>query len=222
VAPVNSTVRRFGGAVTSGKALICSSSRIFGPAMLPGAVGGRPYNRAMLQSLNALLAPALMERLVLVINHVLAAEPAATQRLRAHDQRVIELQMQGWPSLLPAPPVLAFRVTPAGMLEWCGGDAPAAADLSVRVEASNPLWLMARAMAGDKPAVAIDGDAQLAGDVNWLLQNLRWDIAADLERLFGPAVAYPLHRLGSALAQALRGALQGVSGFTQRTRPPPP
>jgi ubiquinone biosynthesis protein UbiJ len=176
----------------------------------------------MLQTLNALLAPALMERLVLVINHVLGAEPAATQRLSAHEARVIELQLQDWPSLLPAPPALAFRVTPAGMLEWCGGNAPAAADLSVRIDAANPLGLMARAMVGDRPSVAIDGDAQLAADVNWLLQNLRWDIAADLERLFGPAVAYPLHRLGSALAQALRGALQGASGLTQRTRPPTP
>ena len=88
--------------------------------MLPGTqaegADSGPYNRTMLQSLNALLAPALMERLVLVINHVLGAEPAATQRLRAHDQRVIELQMQGWPSLLPAPPTLVFRITPAGML----------------------------------------------------------------------------------------------------------
>ena len=42
---------------------------------------------------------------------------------------------------------------------------------------------VSRAMAGDKPPVSIDGDAQLAGDVNWLLLNLRWDIAADLERL---------------------------------------
>lgn len=177
----------------------------------------------MLQSLNALLAPALMERLVLVVNHVLAAEPAATQRLKSHDGRVIELQMQSWPSLLPAPPALAFKVTPAGMLEWCGGAEPASpADLGVRVDASNPLLLMARAMAGDKPTVSIDGDAQLAGDVNWLLQNLRWDIAADMERIFGPTVAYPLHRLGSALARALRAALQGASGLTQQTRPPPP
>lgn len=194
--------------------------------MLPGTQGeatdSGPYNRTMLQSLNALLAPALMERLVLVINHVLGAEPAATQRLRAHDQRVIELQMQGWPSLLPAPPTLAFRITPAGMLEWCGGAAaPVAADLSVRIDAANPLLLMARAMSGDKPAVAIDGDAQLAADVNWLLQNLRWDVAADLERLFGPAVAYPLHRLGSALAQALRGALHSAPGLAPRTPPPP-
>jgi ubiquinone biosynthesis protein UbiJ len=177
----------------------------------------------MLHSLNTLLAPALMERLVLVVNHVLGAEAAATQRLRLHDGRTIELKMQGWPSLLPAPPTLAFRVTQAGMLEWRGGtDAAVEADLLVRVDASNPLLLMARAMAGDKPSVAIEGDAQLAGDVNWLLENLRWDVAADLDRLLGPTVAYPMHRLGSALARGLRTALQGASGFAQRTRPPPP
>jgi len=40
--------------------------------------------------------------------------------------------MQGWPALLPPPPALAFRVTPAGLLEWCGGEqAPADADLRV-------------------------------------------------------------------------------------------
>ena len=193
------------------------------PAGRGGPPGAPPYNRAMLQSLNALLAPPLMERLVLVINHVLQAEPAATQRLRGHDQRIIELQLQGWPSLLPPPPALAFKVTPAGMLEWCGGAAASAsaADLSVRIDASNPVLVMARAVAGDKPSVTIDGDAQLAADVHWLLQNLRWDIAADLERLFGPAVAYPLHRLGSALARALRSALQGASSAAPRTPPPP-
>ena len=66
-----------------------------------------------------------------------------------------------------------------------------------------------------------DGDAQLAGDVNWVLQNLRWGVAADMERLFGPTVAYPLHRLGSALARGLRSALQGASGLVPRTPPPP-
>ncbi len=177
----------------------------------------------MLHSLNAMLAPALMERVVLVVNHVLGAEPAATLRLQPHAQRVIRLQMQGWPALLPAPPLLAFRVTPAGMLEWCGQtDASAEVDLRVRVDASNPMLLMARAMAGDKPSVEIDGDAQLAADVNWLLQNLRWDVAADLDRLFGPTVAYPLHRLGSALARGLRAALQSASGLTERMRPPSP
>jgi ubiquinone biosynthesis protein UbiJ len=174
----------------------------------------------MLHSLNAMLAPALMERLVLVVNHVLGAEPAATSRLQVHAQRVIRLQMQSWPSLLPAPPTLAFRVTPAGMLEWCGGPgATTDADLRVGVDASNPLLLMARAMAGDMPSVEIDGDAKLAGDVNWLLQNLRWDVAADLERLFGPVVAQQLHRIGSAVAGGLRTALKGAATLGERLRP---
>jgi len=69
--------------------------------------------------------------------------------------------------------------------------------------------------------VDIDGDAQLAADVNWLLQNLRWDVAADLERTFGPSIAYPLHRLGSALAKALRTALAGAGNRTVRKKPPP-
>lgn len=176
----------------------------------------------MLHSLNAMLAPALMERVVLVVNHVLRAEPAATQRLQPHARRVIELRMQGWPALLPAPPTLAFAITPAGMLEWCGGGQQAVdADLRVDVDASNPLLLMARAMTGDKPAVTIDGDAQLAADVNWLLGNLRWDIAADLERVLGPTVAYPMHRLGSALARGLRAALQGASTRVPGQAPAP-
>ena len=37
---------------------------------------------------------------------------------------------------MPAPPALAFRVTPAGLLEWCGGPgATADADLRVSVDA---------------------------------------------------------------------------------------
>ncbi len=176
----------------------------------------------MLQSLNSLLAPAVMERLTLVINHVLASEAVATERLKVHAGRTVELALTGWPSLLPAPPVLAFRVTPAGLLEWCGLERIANADLAVRVDASNPALLLSRALGGDLPPVAVDGDAALAGDVNWLLQNLRWDVAADMDRIFGPTVAYPLHRLGSALARGLRAALQGASGLTQRTRPPSP
>jgi ubiquinone biosynthesis protein UbiJ len=180
-----------------------------------------PYNPPMIHALQTLLAPALMEKLVLVVNHVLGAEPAATRRMKPHAGRIIRLGMQRWPSLLPAPPELAFRVTPAGLIEWCGGpDAPADADLWLRVDAANPLLLMARGAAGEMPAVDIDGDAQLAGDVNWLLQNLRWDVAADLEGVFGPALAHSMHRLGSMLARALRSALQGAAGVAARAPPP--
>jgi ubiquinone biosynthesis protein UbiJ len=177
----------------------------------------------MIHTLQSLLAPALMDRLVLVVNHVLAAEPAALQRLQPHAASVIRLQLQGWPSLLPAPPTLAWRITPAGLVEWCAADDSCAqADLRISVDAANPVALMARAATGQMPAVDIEGHAQLAADINWLLQNLRWDVAADLERLFGPAVAHSLHRLGSALAKGLRSATQGAAGLAERMRPAAP
>jgi ubiquinone biosynthesis protein UbiJ len=51
------------------------------------------------------------------------------------------------------------------------------------------------------------------------MTNLRWDVAADLERLFGPAVAQQLNRLGRALAHAVRAAVQGLGQVTGRLRP---
>ena len=173
----------------------------------------------MLQTLNSLLAPAVMERLTLVVNHVLAGESAATERLRPHAGRGIALELRGWPGLLPPPPRLAFRVTPAGLVEWVGRDELATSELHLSVDASNPALLLARTLAGEQPQVTIEGDAQLAGDVNWLVQNLRWDVAADLERFFGPAVAQQLHRLGSTFARALRAGMQGASGLIGRLRP---
>ena len=170
----------------------------------------------MLNTLQSLLAPAAMGRATLVVNHVLASEPAATERLRAHAGRRIELLPQAWPGLLPPPPPLAFAVTPAGLLEWVGSAAGTGADLSLRFDASNPARLLAGALAGDTPEVEIDGDAQLAGDVNWLMQNLRWDVEADLERVLGPAVARQLYKLGSALSRALRRALQGAASLRPR------
>lgn len=173
----------------------------------------------MLQSLHALLAPALAERLTLVLNHVLAGEAVATERLRPHAGRTVSLTLEQWPALLPAPPLLAWRVTPAGLLEWCGRDEPAAPDLALRVDASNPALSFARAIGGTLPTVQIDGDAQLAGDVNWLMQNLRWDVAADLERFFGPVVAQQLVRLGGLLAGGVRTAVKTASGLAERLRP---
>jgi ubiquinone biosynthesis accessory factor UbiJ len=170
----------------------------------------------MLHTLNALLAPALMERLALVVNHVLAGEPAATERLRPHAGRLLQLDLTGWPSLLPPPPLLAFRITPAGLVEWCNDGAAAVPDLLATVDASNPALLALRAMGGERPAVDIRGDSQLATDVDWLLKNLRWDVAADLERFFGPVVAHQLHKLGSMLSQGLRAGLEKAGGLAGR------
>lgn len=175
------------------------------------------YNPRMLQNLNALLVPALTERLVLVVNHVLSAEPQATDRLLPHRGRILRLELAGLPRLLQPAPELAFEITPAGLMAACAD--PKGSDLRVRIDASNPAALAFRTLTGEPPPVEIEGDAQLAGDIDWLLKNLRWDVEADLERLFGPVVAHELHKLGAILARALRAAGQRAAAVADRVRP---
>ena len=174
----------------------------------------------MLQNLQELLVPAVVERLTLMVNHVLSSEPAAMQRLAPHQGRVISLEWNHWPAWLPAAPVLGFRITPPGLLEWCGLEGAAPAALAVQVDASNPPLLFARSLAGEPPPLAISGDAALATDIQWLVDNLRWDVEADLERFFGPVVARQLGRLGSALAAGLR-TLARRTAWTQPQRDDP-
>lgn len=170
----------------------------------------------MLHNLNALLAPALMERLVLVVNHVLSREPQALARLLPHQNRVLRLELMQLPRLLQPAPELAFRVTPAGLVEWCRE--PVEADLRVRLDAANPAALALQMVGGGMPPLEIDGDAQLAADVDWLLKNLRWDVADDLQRLFGPVAAQEIHRVGALLARGLRAALQSAALVAGRMR----
>ena len=177
-----------------------------------------PTILGMLPNLNALLAPALMDRLVLVVNHVLSAEPQALARLMPHRGRVLQLDLLQLPRLLPAPPPLAFLITPAGLVEWCRE--PVDADLRVKLAAANPAALALRLLGGESPTLVIEGDSQLATDVDWLLKNLRWDVADDLHRLFGPTVAHELHRFGSALVRALRSASAGASAVAAQVGKP--
>lgn len=173
---------------------------------------------ALQSQLIPVIAPAVMERLTLLINHVLGSEPVATERLKLHRGKTLEVTLQGWPALLPAPPLLAFCITPAGLLEWRGLQRDAIAELHLRVDASNPALLLSRAASGAVPEAMIEGDAALAADMNWLMQNLRWDVTDDLERIFPSAVAQLLHRLGSGLARSLQAALRKGGEMANRAR----
>ena len=176
----------------------------------------RAYNPCMFHSLNSLLGHAAIERLTLLANHVLASESVATQRLGAHAGRSILVQFDSWPSLLPPLPPTAFRVTPAGLVEWCGDDVPAEPDLRVNIDASNPALAMAQALSGTRPQVAIAGDAAFATDLNWLFDNLRWDVQDDLARIVGQAPAREISRIAGGVAAGLRDAVKTLSGLVAR------
>jgi len=158
----------------------------------------------MLETLHTLLAPAATQRLTLLLNHVLASEPVALQRLKAHTGRRIGLQLSPWPAWLPPPPALVFEITRAGLLERLDVPSELPPDLQVQADLSNPALAALRLLGGERPAIHVQGDARLAADVQWLAEHLRWDVVADLEPLFGPAAAEQLGRVGTAVVAGMR------------------
>jgi ubiquinone biosynthesis accessory factor UbiJ len=177
---------------------------------------GAAYNRVMLHTLQRMFGPAVLARVTLMANHVIGSEAVATQRLLPHAGKRVLIELRDWPSLLPPLPPLAWQVTPAGLLDWCGPEPVGATELRLSLPAENPALLGLRLAQGQLPEVDISGDAQLATDVNWLMQNLRWDLADDLERVFPAPVAQGLHRAGTALVAAVRSAVQTAASARDR------
>jgi ubiquinone biosynthesis accessory factor UbiJ len=170
----------------------------------------------MLHDLNLLVGAAAMQRMTLFVNHVIASEPVASSRLALHSGRCLLLQFDAWPRLLPPPPPAAFRVTPAGLFEWCGIEGCANPDLRVTIDASNPALALTQAVGGTRPKVDVAGDAAFATDLNWLLDNLRWDAQDDLASIVGQAPASEIARIAGGVAIGLREAAKTLSGLAAR------
>ena len=183
----------------------------------------------MLEAMKTMAQRSVMERLVLFVNHVISAEPMALDKLRPHAGRQVLIELDGWPALLPPVGPFAFRVTPAGLIEWSDEASAATAavpDLRVAIAAGNPAALLTRMVTGERPKITVSGDAAFAGDLDWLIDNLRWDVQDDLARIVGAGPAREIGRIGGGIASALRQAVAQVSGLVGRARrtdssPPP-
>ena len=172
----------------------------------------------MLQQLSGWVGPLLIERLTLALNHVLASEAIAVERLKPHAGRLLQVLPKGLPTLLQAPELLAFRITPAGLLEAHEGDAPVESDLRIEVDLSNPAALVQAALTGQRPSVSIQGDAQLATDIGWLMDNLRWDYEDDLARVLGPMPAHQIAQLVRGASGAVRQGLAALARLVPERR----
>ncbi|HEY2189518.1 MAG TPA: hypothetical protein VGH48_13240, partial [Caldimonas sp.] len=93
---------------------------------------------------------------------------------------------------------------PAGLVEWLAESAGLAPDLRIAVDAANPALELTRVVAGDRPQVVVSGDAAFASDIDWLIDNLRWDLQDDLERVVGAGPARQIGKVGGWFASALR------------------
>jgi ubiquinone biosynthesis protein UbiJ len=157
--------------------------------------------------------------LALAVNHLLYAEPLAAARLVPHAGRCIELRFGTTGIALISTPPMQFVITPAGLLD---PDPPSGAAGSVRVADAlvtvdpSPLSATSALLAGAPPPMTVDGDVGLVADIRWLLDNLRWDVEGDLERLIGPAAAHASVRVGAGFAAAARGALDTLTSMRAR------
>lgn len=175
------------------------------------------YNLNMLHEWSYLIAPAVQDRSVLLLNHVISRERHALARLAPFAGSAVVLHLRGWPTLLPPAPDLVLGITPAGLFER--QDTASMQALRIELDASNPALMAFGALTGSRPQVTVQGDAALAGEINWLMENLRWDIEDDLAALVGPAVAHQLGRFASAAKQGVAALAQTVSRTAGAWRP---
>ncbi len=136
----------------------------------------------------------VQHRAVLFLNHVLQQEPEAQQRILRQQGKVVQFQ---WRFV-----TMALVATPAGLLDLApDGAVP---DLTLTVTEESPLGLVRATVRGDKPAVQIVGDVQLAAEVNWLVDHVRWDVEDDLARVFGDVPAHAVGNAARRVVAALR------------------
>ncbi|HEY0200181.1 MAG TPA: hypothetical protein VGC24_00650, partial [Burkholderiaceae bacterium] len=128
------------------------------------------------------LVHELQHRLVLFLNHVLMQEGEAMARLARQQGRVALARWRGFEVRLQATPAGLLDIAPEG----------ASPDLSITVAEASPLALAQDALRGEKPAIRIEGDVQLAAEINWLADHVRWDAEEDLARLIGDVPAHTL------------------------------
>ena len=137
--------------------------------------------------------------MVLFLNHVLMQEKEAQDRLARKKGSVLQVR---WGLL-----ELDLLITPAGLLDKASSTAKP--DLLIALAVDSPVSLIQSVMAGKAPPVKIEGDVQLAAELGWLAENLRWDFEEDLSRVLGDVPAH-------ALADAARHAMAGLKQFAAR------
>lgn len=147
-----------------------------------------------------MLFPAILPA---VINHLLAQEPWARDKLAAHVGKIACFDA----GLLN----LRFRVAPGGMLEAAPADVPAS--VTIRAQAIDlPLMLQNRERAFSY--VQIEGDADFANAISQLSQTLRWEAEHDLSKLVGDIAAVRIVGSVKAVSENLQSSVQALAENT--------
>ena len=131
------------------------------------------------------------------INHLLAPEPWARDKLRLHAGKVAVIDAE----LL----TLRLKVSADGMVEAASADSPPDVKITVKV---SDLPLIAQNRERAFSYVKVDGDADFANTISQLSQTLRWEAEEDLSRLFGDIAAVRMVATARNVVQTVKDSHQ--------------
>ncbi|MBE0623690.1 MAG: hypothetical protein IH606_02640 [Burkholderiales bacterium] len=116
---------------------------------------------------------------IYALNHLLGAEAWARDKLKPYAGQCVEFRS-------PPLPALRLDILDTGLLRAAVEDAAPTLVVSI-----GPAALPASLRGEDAlmREIGIEGNADLAGTVQYLFRHLRWDIAEDLSRVFGDVIA---------------------------------
>jgi len=141
------------------------------------------------------------------LNHVLGQSAWARDRLRPFAGRIARFSV---------PPFdLALAIGDDGHFTAAGADA--AADVNIALPVETPMLLAQGGLARVMQAAHVEGGAEFATELAFVLKNLRWDYEEDLSRLVGDIAAHRLAGGAKALAawqqQAARNLIDNLAEY---------
>ncbi len=166
-----------------------------------------------------MLSAALLRPVLAALNHVLAQQHWASDRLRVHAGRRVRIDLDGplgrvsGECLIVDPGRLAVCPETPGHAETADvTDASKAADVTLQMtlSASSQAAWWAQGVEGLSGHLRIEGDVMLAATLAEMAKHLRWDVEEDLSRVVGDAMAY-------RTVSAARAGWQAAQGLARRS-----
>jgi ubiquinone biosynthesis protein UbiJ len=116
---------------------------------------------------------------ILALNHLLGAEAWARDKLKPYAGQCVEFRS-------PPLPALRLDILDSGLVRSAAQDAVPNLVVTVGPGALPALLRGEEALLRE---IGIEGNADLAGTVQYLFRHLRWDLAEDLSKVFGDVLA---------------------------------
>jgi ubiquinone biosynthesis protein UbiJ len=138
---------------------------------------------------------------IFALNHLLNAEAWARDKLKPYAGQCVEFRS-------PPLPALRLDILDSGLVRAAAEDA--VPTLVVTIGAS-ALPASLRGEDALMREIGVEGNADLAGTVQYLFRHLRWDLAEDLSKVFGDVLAQRMVTEGRRFAAWNREAAEKLA-----------